>query len=69
MVDVNIRRLDLPEERRLPLYDQLRDSMSRVPGVHTIAATSIALMNNGGWTSGILVDGYTLASERDLPPV
>jgi putative ABC transport system permease protein len=66
VVEVNIRRMEYPVDQRLPLYEQVRASMSQVPGVQSIATTAIAIINNGGWNSDIEIDGYTASSQNDL---
>jgi putative ABC transport system permease protein len=66
VVEVNIRRMEYPEERRLPLYEQVRESMRHVPGVQAMATTAVAIINNGGWNSDIQIDGYTPSSQNDL---
>jgi putative ABC transport system permease protein len=66
VVEVNIRRMEYPEEQRLPLYEQVRESMSHVPGIQAIATTAVAIINNGGWNSDIEIDGYTASSQNDL---
>jgi putative ABC transport system permease protein len=60
VVDVNIRRMDVPMERRQALFEQIGEAMRPVPGVQSMAIASIAIINNGGWRTGnIEVEGFT----------
>jgi predicted permease len=48
-----------------PLYQRIRDSLSRLPGVSAVALCKYSPLSGGGWGSGIWVDGHPPPGPRD----
>jgi predicted permease len=64
VVNLDLRRAQIPEERRLTLYQEITDKLASIPGVASAAQTFILPVSGSGWNNNILVGGV---KQKDFP--
>ncbi len=57
LADINPRLANYKVEQLEPLYKQIKDRLSGVPGVRTVTAATYAPMSGDSWNEGIRVEG------------
>jgi putative ABC transport system permease protein len=62
LVELDVQRSQVPQERRADLYARLATAAAGVAGVQHAAASLLTPMSGMGWNDGFLVDG-----KADLP--
>jgi putative ABC transport system permease protein len=50
------------DERSKIFYQQLTDSLSSIPGVHSVGLASVRILEDNEWDSGMTVEGFTPAT-------
>jgi putative ABC transport system permease protein len=61
----NLARADIPQARRLLVYDQLATSLRAIPGVESVACVQIPPVRGDMLNSRVRVDGFTPTAGRD----
>ncbi len=54
------------QERIRTLYDQLQESISRLPGVHAVSMSQVTVLNGDDENSSITVIGYHAREDEDM---
>jgi predicted permease len=54
--DLDLSKLKIPDERRAAYTEELLESVRRVPGVASAAASRIVPLSGNGWTQNVLID-------------
>ena len=57
LADINPRLANYKVEQLEPLYKQIRDRLSGIPGVRMVTASTYAPMSGDSWNEGIRVEG------------
>jgi predicted permease len=57
VVDLDLRRAGVPEERRTALFADLTARLGAIPGVSSAAQTFIVPVSGSGWNNNIVIDG------------
>jgi putative ABC transport system permease protein len=57
VVSVDMRRAGVPQERLIPVKQDILDSLRQLPGVTSAAQVDILPVSGSGWNQTILVDG------------
>ena len=65
VVQVNPRLAGYRPDQLTPLYDRIREAVSRVPGVSRVALCIYSPFGNNYWGSGIWVDGRAAPGPND----
>jgi predicted permease len=57
VADLDLRRVNVPAERRRALYREILDRLTSLPGVESAAAAAIVPVSGSGWNDYIVSDG------------
>ena len=57
VVNLDLRRAGVPEQRRLALYQDIADRLASLPGVESAAQAFIVPVSGSGWNENIVIDG------------
>ena len=61
----NLARADIPQARRLLVYEQIAAALRAIPGVQSVAAVQIPPVRGDMLNSHVRVDGFTPTSQQD----
>ena len=61
----NLARADIPQARRLLVYEQIAAALRAIPGVESVAAVQIPPVRGDMLNSHVRVDGFMPASQQD----
>jgi predicted permease len=69
LVDLDVRRVGVPPERALALFDEIQSRLSSLPGVDAAALTYIFPISGMGWNNNIVLDGRKQAKYSNFNAV
>ncbi len=65
VVHVNPRLAGYRQDQLSPLYDRIRDALSRVPDVSNAALCTYSPFGNNSWSAGVVIDGRPAPGPHD----